>query len=189
MAIHFIIAKDEMPLEDVDAKEISLLIQTLAESWSDLYMKALIQKHGYERGISLFNQLYDSFEPSYQANYAPQVAVQDSALIGTLGHDNPIHFQIYKSPLASESGFHLKILQYNVQKMTLSRLLPMLENMEFYVINERSFKLMVAEDVDILINDVIVVPRFTSDVDLELLEKNLLPCLQVYMMSPLKMTH
>ena len=39
---------------------------------------------------------------------------------------------------------------------------------------------MVAEDVDILINDVIVVPRFTSDVDLELLEKNLLPCLQAY---------
>ena len=63
----------------------------------------------------------------------PQVAVQDSALIGTLGHDNPIHFQIYKSPLASESGFHLKYYSITFRN-TLSRLLPMLENMSFMLL-------------------------------------------------------
>ncbi|MAH61423.1 MAG: hypothetical protein CMF42_03945 [Legionellales bacterium] len=178
MNIHFVIGRDDTDLCIVDQNELSEDIQILAESWEDLYQKALIKKHGYKDGSRIFQELFSCFEASYRAYYSPKVAVLDSELIYQLNDNNPIHFLIYRSQIISESGFHVKILQYNQNKLTLSRILPMLENMNFNVINERSYKLMINDRVDVLINDIVVDPLFSGEIDFNLLKTNIIPCLK-----------
>jgi glutamate dehydrogenase len=111
------------------------------QSWKEQLQKALIQQMGPKRGAALSEKYASAFSASYLEDYACDAAVSDIAHIETLSQDHPVSLFFY---LAPNQALHLRLFQFN-EPLPLFDTLPMLENMDLRIINERPYKISLKE--------------------------------------------
>src|SRR5690606_40792674 len=82
----------------------------------------------------------DLFPESYRNSFPPSVALRDAARLLKLSADNPIAIGFHRDPGRPEIHADLKIYHHGAP-VALSRRVPLLENMGFRVISERTFEI------------------------------------------------
>jgi glutamate dehydrogenase len=134
--LHFIIytRSGEVPDQDVEAIEERLVEAT--RSWKDNLYDALIEHFGEERGTELFRKYCDAFPAGYRDGFLPRTAVSDIERIEELGSEDDITMSLYH-PIEEPENFLGFKLYRSGEQISLSGILPLLENMGVEVVDER----------------------------------------------------
>ncbi len=136
---------------DYDVREIERRIVEVTRSWAEALHTALLQELGEEKGNRLFSRYRKAFPSSYCEEYTAPVAVRDIREMEALRGEG-IGIQLYH-PLEAPAG-HLRIKLFRQRRpISLSTVLPMLENMGVSVSDERPHEVRPHRGTPVWIHD------------------------------------
>jgi glutamate dehydrogenase len=121
-------------------------------TWKEQLEEKLIQQHGSKKGRALSKQFTNAFPLSYIDDYSIDIAINDVDYIAHLSVKTPLDINFYLLPEKEECPLHLRIFQWK-NAIPLSDILPMLENLNLRVYNERPHKITLADNQQIWISD------------------------------------
>jgi len=134
--IHFIIYTKQGETPEYDEGEIEGRIVETARSWTDNLYDAMVEQCGEEQGIELFRKYRDAFSPGYRAGFLPRTAVSDIQRMETLKNEDDLGMSLYHPIEEGEDFLGFKLFRLGEQ-VSLSGILPLLEDMGVEVVDER----------------------------------------------------
>ncbi|WUI00681.1 NAD-glutamate dehydrogenase [Spirillospora sp. NBC_00431] len=138
------------PLPDVDVRELEGRLAAAIRSWEDDLADAIVEQCGEERSGTLGRRYGDAFPEAYKADFPARTAVADLRRLDELtaetadgadggdGADTSIN--LYEPYSAEPGERRLKIYRLG-EPISLSRILPLLQNMGIEVIDERPYEI------------------------------------------------
>jgi len=120
-------------------------------SFKENLRKGLIQRFGEKKGEELARKYANAFPHHYQDEQAPEAAEHDVILLEQLSPENKLSANLYLWK-TGEHPLHLKLLQLG-EPITLSDILPVLDNMGLRTFNERPYKITLADNTIAWISD------------------------------------
>lgn len=124
-----------------DPKHIEIKLQAAGQVWSEQLRAALDSSLQDTQQIAEFVDKYGTAFPiAYQENYRTEKVVHDIRKIEDVLKTNSIHLDLYRPRGCPDSCVRLKIYAPE-NPVTLSDVLPMLENMGMKVISELPFEI------------------------------------------------
>ncbi|MBI4357025.1 MAG: NAD-glutamate dehydrogenase [Gammaproteobacteria bacterium] len=136
----YVIQTDPTLKVEPDLKKLEAKLAEAAKSWQDDLKEALLENFGEEKGTALVDWYDGAFPSSYQEQYTAHTAVFDIKHIETVNEKNPLGIILYRPLEAQENELHLKLFRMGAQ-ITLSDVLPMLENMGLRVLSEHPYEI------------------------------------------------
>jgi glutamate dehydrogenase len=137
--VQFIIGRYTGPTPLVDVAELERGVVEIVRTWSDRLADA-IRTRG-EGADALLRKYGAAFSAGYAETYAPSRALEDIQRIERLNPDMPVAVDFYRETDATGTRLHATLYRYGAPIM-LSERLPILENLGFQAIDERSYTVM-----------------------------------------------
>ncbi|WP_246727852.1 NAD-glutamate dehydrogenase [Chelativorans sp. Marseille-P2723] len=159
--IHFIIGRSGGKTPRVEPAVLEAAIRDIIRTWDDA-LRETVEDEGAPEDIAA---IAASFPESYRNAFSPATALFDAQRIQGVSADDPISIDFYRREGQGETQAALKIYHFGVA-VTLSRRVPLLENMGFRVISERTFELGKAEEKRIILHDMELESAFGDPIDL-----------------------
>lgn len=138
--VHFIIARYQGETPDPDRASMEQAVEALVRTWTDGLAEALTLVHEPIKAQQLVRRYRDAFPVGYREAYVPPVAVADIRLIETLSPIRPIGADFYSRREGDRAGAGLKVWSRE-KPIALSERVPVLENMGFKVVDERTYRI------------------------------------------------
>ena len=146
--VHFIIGRSGGKTPKVDPKVLEAGIRDIVRTWEDGLREAAA-----EAGADgAFAGLAGRFPENYRGTFSPAEALVDARRIAELSGGNPIAIDYYRHAGQPEDQAALKIYHFG-SPVALSRRVPVLENMGFRVISERTFEVDDPDGTTVFIHD------------------------------------
>ncbi|MFJ9981919.1 NAD-glutamate dehydrogenase [Streptomyces cyaneofuscatus] len=147
--LHFVVRVPpgtELPhLTDADADRIEARLVEAARSWADGFGEALTAELGEERAAELNRQYGHSFPEGYKADHSPRSAVADLVHLETLKEgEKDFALSLYEPVGAGPGERRFKIYRTGEQ-VSLSAVLPALQQLGVEVVDERPYELRCAD--------------------------------------------
>ena len=143
--VHFIIGRYEGETPQVDRADLETAVADMIRTWEDGLESALSDTFGPLKGIDLFGRYSRAFPPDYQETYSGSETLKDIGIVETLDEFRRIAIDIYRPDDGHDRRIALKVFHLG-HSIPLSERVPILENMAFKVIKERSYALYRAAD-------------------------------------------
>src|SRR5215203_410983 len=134
--VHFTIYTKPGETPEYDEEEIEGRLVETTRSWTDNLYDALIEQYGEERGTELFRKYRDAFSPGYRAGFLPRTAVSDIQRMERLKSNDDLEMSLYHPIEEPEDFLGFKLFKLGEQ-VSLSEILPLLEDMGVAVVDER----------------------------------------------------
>jgi len=150
--LHFIIYTEPGEVPDYDVDQIEAHLVETTRSWTDNLYDALIEHFGEEKGTELFRKYREAFPPGYRAGFLPRTAVADLRRIEELESEDDISMSLYHPLEEPENFLGFKLFRLGEQ-ISLSGILPLLENMGVEVVDERPHRIQPAGSPPVWIYD------------------------------------
>jgi glutamate dehydrogenase len=112
-----------------------------------------------------FIEIASHFPQNYQNSFSPTTALIDAERVSALTAANPIVIDCYRDAGQTSEQASLEIYHFGAP-VALSRRVPLLENMGFRVISERTFELGKKGEDQIFIHDMELENAYGKPVDL-----------------------
>jgi glutamate dehydrogenase len=175
--VHFIIGRNEGEIPNPSRAVLEEEVAAIVRTWADDLKDALALAHPAERARVLLARYREAFSDGYREVYSPAVAVGDIRVIENLSSDKPVDVDFYRrlgEPAASAS---LKVWSCG-RPIPLSERVPVLENMGFNVVDERTHRIDPAggEISEIWFHDMLLERSDGAAVDLGALGPRLEAC-------------
>jgi glutamate dehydrogenase len=138
--VHFIIARSGGETPNPERSTLERAVEALVRTWTDGLAEALMLVHDPIKAQQLVRRYRDAFPIAYRDSYAPPVAVADIRLIETLSPIRPIGADFYLRRDVDRAGAGLKVWSRE-KPIQLSERVPVLENMGFRVVDERTYQI------------------------------------------------
>jgi len=139
--LHFIIHSTVGCCVQYDAREIEdQIIQALAD-WNDDLKDELHEYHGEAKGNQLFNNYYEGFSAAYREDVSCRTALLDIEKIEYLIASGAVAKSLLYSPLTAEEKKTLRFKLFSRGQASLSKSLPMLENIGVKVCDEHPYEI------------------------------------------------
>lgn len=146
----------EVPLYDLKALEQAFI--EAGRTWADNLALEAVEHFGEALGTQLMVKYQNGFPAGYKEVYTPRTAVHDIEHMEALKAPTDLGMSFYR-PLESHNG-HLNFkLFLPCEAIPLSEVLPLLENMGFKVMGERSSEIHLSD------KSVIWISEFSLNVD------------------------
>ncbi|MDN5697223.1 MAG: NAD-glutamate dehydrogenase, partial [Rubrobacter sp.] len=136
--LHFVVHTDGHSPE-YDVREIESRLIEASRSWPDNLYRALIERRGEEEGIKLFRAYREAFPAGYREDFLARTAVNDIGRIEDLASDDDLGMGLYHPLESPEDFLRFKIFRSGEQ-VSLSEVLPLLENMGVEVVDQRPYR-------------------------------------------------
>ncbi len=160
--VHFIIGREEGTTPDADIPRLEARIVELAKNWEDAFISALAQAgHSHELG-----KLVPGLPESYRDVIAPEEAVTDAQVIDGLTPESGLQVDFYRRPGDRSDLLRLKIYHLGAA-VALSTRVPILENMGFSVVSERTFPITRPDGEAVHLHDMDLTRRNGGDIELD----------------------
>ncbi|TMR06981.1 NAD-glutamate dehydrogenase [Actinomadura soli] len=133
------------PLPDVDVPELEARLAAAIRSWEDDLGDAIVEQCGEERARTLVRRFGDAFPEGYKADFPARTAVADLRRLDDLKDgvaDTSIN--LYEPYSAEPGERRFKIYRLG-DPISLSRVLPLLQNMGVEVIDERPYEIRTSD--------------------------------------------
>jgi glutamate dehydrogenase len=150
--LHFIIYTRPGEVPDYDVGEIEDRLVEATRSWTDNLYDALIEQCGEERGTELFHRYRGAFPPGYRNGFLARTAVADIRRIEDLESEDDIEMSLYHPIEEPENFLGFKLFRLGEQ-ISLSDILPLLEDMGVEVVDERPHRIKPAGSPSVWIYD------------------------------------
>lgn len=140
--IHFFIRTDEDCTLGCNTQLLERKIVDVMTDWRDELRVELLSYFGEAKGNQLYDSYHDSFSAAYREEMTTRTAVLDIKCLEQMQSSpiNQIETVLY-SPLTAASEKSLRFKLFSKGQASLSRSLPMLENMGVKVCDERPYAL------------------------------------------------
>ena len=159
--VHFIIGRSGGKTPKVEQSRLEAGIRDIVRTWEDALAEAAV---GGNAGPQLTG-IASRFPESYRGSFSAAEALRDADRIVGLDASNPITIDYYRHADQDESQAALKIYHFG-SPVALSRRVPVLENMGFRVISERTFEVGDDEGDKVFIHDMELDNAFARPIDL-----------------------
>jgi glutamate dehydrogenase len=166
--IHFIIGRSEGETPHPTRAELEDAVSNIVLTWTDRLKQSLETQFEPARARALFERFGNAFSHGYREVYAPEEAVADIRVIEGLNPERPFGVDFHGHSIGDPDGIRLKILSHG-RPIPLSERVPVLENMGFRVVDERTYKIAVgdAEEADVWFHDMLLGSADEAPIDLE----------------------
>jgi glutamate dehydrogenase len=136
--LHFLVYTDPGSVPTYEVGEIEAQLGDAARSWTDDLQTALCEQVGEEHGLALFRRYRDAFPAAYREDFLARTAVTDLERLEELAGETDLRMSLYR-PLEESTGM-LRFKLYRCgDPISLSDVLPMLQNMGVRVVDERPY--------------------------------------------------
>jgi glutamate dehydrogenase len=138
--VHFIIALSPDQPVNPDRASLERAIEAIVRTWVDELGEELARSYDPLRARSLFNRYRNAFSQGYRENYSPSTALGDIRMIEGLSPSRPLGVDFHRRDSDPNDCIGLKVWSYN-RPIPLSERVPVLENMGFKVVDERTYQI------------------------------------------------
>ncbi|WP_051168299.1 NAD-glutamate dehydrogenase [Marinospirillum minutulum] len=143
--MQFIFHYEQATPPEYDQAAIEQQVINVASSWEDSLHSALSEDQGEASASQLMRRYHQGFSAAYSEDFTPQHAVKDLAFLEALNDEQPLAMNLYRrADNIEQLGF--KIYHLN-QRLWLSDMLPVLENLGLKVLGEDPYKVTSSEKV------------------------------------------
>src|SRR5918992_3510705 len=132
------------PVPDVDAGELEAKLAAATRAWADDLAVAIVGQCGEEGSGRLSRRYADAFPEAYKADFPARTAVVDLVRLDRLSHEGEISINLYEPYDAMPGERRLKIYRLG-PPISLSHVLPLLQNMGVEVVDERPYEILPAD--------------------------------------------
>ncbi|MEU0629855.1 NAD-glutamate dehydrogenase [Streptomyces sp. NPDC005989] len=147
--LHFVVRVapgTELPdLTDAEADRIEARLVEAARSWADGFQEALGAECGEERAAELLRQYGHSFPEGYKADHTPRSAVADLVHLEALKQDETDFALSLYEPVGAAPGERRFKIYRTGEQVSLSAVLPALQQLGVEVVDERPYELRCAD--------------------------------------------
>ena len=136
--VHFIIGRSGGPAPAVERATLEHEVAAIIRTWSDGLTRALALVNPPDKARELFNRYRDAFSEGFHEAYAPTVAAGDIRVIEGLSEQRPLGVDFHHRLEEEQRAVGLKVWSF-ARPLPLSERVPVLENMGFRVVDERTY--------------------------------------------------
>ncbi|MBB4041280.1 glutamate dehydrogenase [Microvirga flocculans] len=140
---HYIIGRDEGQTPQVSRETLEKGISAIVRTWSDALRDELDATVGGARARALASRYGEAFSAAYREAFGAEQAIRDISLLEQLSDARPRAVDLYRREGDDETRVNLKVFSLK-QSMPLSDRVPLLENLGFRVVNERTYRVAFA---------------------------------------------
>jgi glutamate dehydrogenase len=166
--IHIIIGRIEGETPNPSHAELEQAVSNIVLTWTDRLKQLLEEEFDPGKARALFERYGTAFSDGYREVYGAKEAVADLRVIEGLTPDRPFGVDFHRRSSEDTNGIGLKILSHG-RPIPLSERVPVLENMGFRVVDERTYKIAIgtAEEPDVWFHDMLLESADGVAVDLD----------------------
>jgi glutamate dehydrogenase len=152
----YIVARSPDPPAAPKAENLELAIAQAIRTWDDKLRAAAIARYGATEGPPLAKRYENAFPAAYEEEVAPDEALADIEQIERVRADtDALAMRLVPS---ADGKVHLRLFR-SAAPITLSDVLPVLENLGFTVLSERPYRISIATARPIWLQNFEMVPR------------------------------
>jgi glutamate dehydrogenase len=140
------------PLPEADADDLEARLTAATRSWADDLTDAIVEQCGEERSGQLARRFGDAFPEGYKADFPARTAVADLKRLDELAADGETAINLYEPYHAGPGERRLKIYRLG-PPISLSHVLPLLQNMGVEVVDERPYEIVTGDNTRMWIYD------------------------------------
>ena len=137
--LHITVQTEPGAVPEYDVAEVEARLVAAMRSWGDDVYDALVDQLGEEHGVALHDRYAEAFPPAYQHDTSAAAAVVDIGRMEGLGGGDDVAMHLYRPLEAAPGTLRFKLFRHG-QSVTLSDVLPLLENMGVHVVDERPYE-------------------------------------------------
>jgi glutamate dehydrogenase len=138
--VHFIIGRYQGETPNPDRAALEQAVEGLVRTWTDGLAEALTLAHDPIKAQQLIRRYRDAFPIAYREAYVAPSAVTDIRLIESLSPIRPLGADFYSRRESDHAAAGLKVWSRE-KPIALSERVPVLENMGFKVVDERTYRI------------------------------------------------
>jgi len=174
--IHYIIGRHEGEWPRPPQSELEAGVAAIVTTWGDRLKRALGERYDPARARALRARYAEAFSAGYQEAFGTELAVEDIARLERLSPERRIAVHLHRRADMDDGRISLKLYHHG-GPIPLSERLPVLENMGFRAINERSYRIAPAgEKARIWLHDIVLERAGGGPIDLPKLGPALEAC-------------
>ncbi len=136
---HYIIGRDEGATPQIPQEELEAGIAAIVRTWADTLAAALAETIGGSRARALAARYAGAFSAAYREAFAAEQAINDIAILERLSDERPRAVNLYRRDGDPDTRVNLKVFSRGAS-LPLSERVPLLENLGFKVVNERTYR-------------------------------------------------
>ena len=136
--VHFIIGRSGGHVPAIDSATLEREVAAIVRSWTDGLSDALALVNPPDKARALFRRYHDAFSVGFQEAYAPAVAAGDIRVVESLSEQRPLGVDFHHRLEEEQRAVGLKVWSL-ARPLPLSERVPVLENMGFRVVDERTY--------------------------------------------------
>src|SRR5690606_32732823 len=159
--VHFIIGRSGGKTPKVDPADIEEAIRDIVRTWEDALREAAAASGADTSLLAVAAR----FPESYRGSFTAAAALLDARRVASIGPKQPIAIDYYRDTGQKPEQASLKIYHHG-KPVSLSRRVPVLENIGFKVISERTFEIAGGPDGPVFIHDMELKNAFGGPIDL-----------------------
>lgn len=159
--VHFIIGRSGGKTPRIRNERLEDEIRQIVRTWEDQLTDAAIMSGAEQDLVAIARAMPES----YRDSFSPQEALLDAEAIAPLGGANPIKVRFFHEKGDSKNRTALKIFHHG-SPVVLSERVPLLEDMGFGVISERTYECIGTDGSVIFIHDMELKNAFGSEINL-----------------------
>jgi glutamate dehydrogenase len=178
--VQYVIARGDGALANPDRGALERDVAGIVRSWTDALREALATGVDLARSRALFARYRDAFPIDYREVYAPADAVADIRGLEILSAQRPLGVVFYRPPGAASPRIGLKVFSQS-RPISLSDRVPILENMGFRVVDERTYHIAPAQAAEVWFHDMELENASGQPIDLPASESRLQACFLMVM--------
>lgn len=163
--VHVVFRVDPEDAVEFDAAQLEARVIDLARTWEDLLRESIVESHGEEKGLRLYQTYSEGFGSAYRDSYDGRSAVHDIDRIETLSDDNSIAMSFYRPAGVDNNIVRFKVFHRDVP-IELSVVVPVLEHLGLRVIGEQPYKIKESGGREIHLHDFYL--RFDLDAKIDI---------------------
>jgi glutamate dehydrogenase len=165
--VHFIIARYEGETPNPDRLALERGVEAIVRTWIEDLADELSHQHDPAGARTLLERYRNAFSEGFRAVYSPATAAADIRVIEGLSPERPLGVQLYRR--AGEAGHSVSLKVWSrARPIALSERVPILENMGFKVVDERTFQIArkLPREADVFFHDMLLESTDGAGVDL-----------------------
>jgi glutamate dehydrogenase len=136
--VHFIIRRGEGPPPEVAVHELERQVSELVRTWDDRLAEGIARGGGDWHALQM--KYAGAFSAAYAETFPAARALEDITRIERLGPERPVAIEFYREAGAPANRLRAAVYRFGTP-IRLSERVPVLENLGFSVIDERSYRI------------------------------------------------
>jgi glutamate dehydrogenase len=163
--VHFIVGRDQGETPDPSQEVLEQAVAGIVRTWADGFREALRGAYGGNKALEVATRYADAFQAGYREVYDADDALADIRIVETLSEtaNTALSFARREQDPANRLG--LKVY-HHLTPIPLSARVPILENMGFRVINERTYRITPSDRPLAYLHDLTLEPTGGEDIEL-----------------------